>query len=351
MGTEMKPEEIIEIIRQGNFKQIKKLVESGLDVNTKFELGLDENTKFESYDSIVIEAAYANQSEIVRFLIEKGADIESKSIDGSTPLSWAITHNDADLVNYLCSKGADVNYSSDGIKMLTQATYKGSTEMVKTLLENGANPNTGDARYVDPAFLCAAKDGHIEIVKLLLKYKIKKYTAGNEDALAAACRYNQVEVVKLLLKEGKFKLNQNKPKMKGDAYYSPLEESCREGHIECARFLLEAGADPNFAFSDPRKTPIVYAVMGGHLEIVKLLHKNGAIFEYNDRYDPDIDDFDNRWNPLGIACYYDQFEIVKYLVENGADPTVGITHDHDYTPIDHAESRGYKDILKYLTGK
>jgi ankyrin repeat protein len=337
----MEHQKIKNYIKDGDIDKLKQLIDSGLDVNSKYE----------NCDNLVSEAAYAGQSDLVRLLIENGAEIESRNCNGGTPLQWAVAHEDLELIEFLCEKGADANTSKQGIKVLTQAVYKGFTPAVKTLLEYGANPTTSDARYTDPSLLCASKHGYGEIVELLLKYKVKKYVSGNENALAAACRHDQIEVVKILLNKGKFKLNQKKYKLDGHYYHSPLEESCINGNLDCARLLLQAGADPDFAFADPRRAPIYYAAREGHIKIVKLLHKHGATLEYKDRDEETYKKLLNKKNPLGIACENGHSEVVKYLVDNGANPTTGIAFDGDYTPIDLVPTQGQMEILEYLKKK
>lgn len=333
----MDPKKIINCIKAGDINNLKKYVGMGLDVNSTFKY----------YESLVSEASLANQEQIVRFLIENGANIESQSV-GGTPLQCALRNNNMSLAKYLYEKGADVNTSTYGIKSLTQVVRRGDLDGVKFLLENGANPTTSDARYTEPSLLCASKNGFAEIVELLLKYKVKKYVSRNEDSLAAACRYNHIKVVKILLDKGKFKLHQKNYKLEGDRYHSPLEESCINGNIECAKLLLKAGADPDFTLGNQRDTPILLAVKEGYLEIVKLLHKHGASIEFKNREEETNYYLSKRPNPLGVACYEGHFEIVKYLVDNGANPNTGVTFNGDYTPMDNAKSQGHLKIVEYL---
>ena len=56
---------------------------------------------------------------------------------------------------------------------------------------------------------------------------------------------------------------------------TPLFIACQEGHLECARLLLEAGAAVNQA-SDDGATPLFVACHEGHLEVAKLLSSYGA---------------------------------------------------------------------------
>ena len=54
-------------------------------------------------------AASMNQMPIVEYLIEAaGAEVDAKSKDSSTPLTVAVTAGHLDIVKYLVNKGADI---------------------------------------------------------------------------------------------------------------------------------------------------------------------------------------------------------------------------------------------------
>ena len=54
-------------------------------------------------------AALLDNTEIAKFLIEKGADVNAKSRDGSTPLHSAAFLGHTEIAELLIQKGADVN--------------------------------------------------------------------------------------------------------------------------------------------------------------------------------------------------------------------------------------------------
>ena len=53
-------------------------------------------------------AAQNGHEAVVKLLLEKGADVESKSSNGRTPLSWAAENGHEAVVKLLLEKGADV---------------------------------------------------------------------------------------------------------------------------------------------------------------------------------------------------------------------------------------------------
>jgi serine/threonine-protein phosphatase 6 regulatory ankyrin repeat subunit B len=86
-------------------------------------------------------APYSGGLEIVKLLLEKGAAINTKDKYGDTPLARAVSNNRLEIVKLLLEKGAAVDTKDDrGHTPLFDAIEK--PEIVRVLLENGADPNT-----------------------------------------------------------------------------------------------------------------------------------------------------------------------------------------------------------------
>jgi ankyrin repeat protein len=122
------------------------LVHSSLSGNTgvmklSLALGADAND-FECQTSYcwtpLVSAAAANQSEAVRLLLDRGADINKKLKRGPTALMIASFHGDIEMVKLLLSNGADVNADCDGDTALRWAKQKGHPDVVNLLIASGA---------------------------------------------------------------------------------------------------------------------------------------------------------------------------------------------------------------------
>ena len=84
-------------------------------------------------------ASFTGQLQTVRYLISKGAYIDSKIYDGSTPLHFASSSNHIDVVQYLISHGANIECKNNyGATPLFIAFHKRYYKIVKYLLSNGA---------------------------------------------------------------------------------------------------------------------------------------------------------------------------------------------------------------------
>ncbi|MGI9471928.1 MAG: ankyrin repeat domain-containing protein, partial [Rubripirellula sp.] len=113
-------------------------------------------------------AAYNGHTDTVRFLLKRGATIDSRDIEGKTPLIHACTGPFAETVQLLLDEGADVNAkdSNEGFTPLMMAAGLDQPEIVKILLENGADKDAEDDD-MDKAIDHARRENFAKIVKML----------------------------------------------------------------------------------------------------------------------------------------------------------------------------------------
>jgi len=116
----------------------------------------------------LVNAILGDQTETVKALIEKGADVNEKGSDNFTPLHWAAYYGKTEMVKILLSKGAQVNARSTAYGTpLTIAAQYGFTDVVKVLIEKGADANMTDG--VGQTALSYAETGKHEAIVQLLK--------------------------------------------------------------------------------------------------------------------------------------------------------------------------------------
>jgi Ankyrin repeats (3 copies)/Domain of unknown function (DUF3471) len=152
--------------------------------------------------------------------------------DPGDSLRRAASAGDLAKVQELLAAGVDVNAANKyGATALAYASDKGHTEVVKLLLEKGANPNSKDTFYNSTPLNWAVQKGHAEIVRALLE----KGAEGEAGALAGAASEGKADIVKVILDRGKLS-----PEQLGDA----LEVATKEKHAEVVTLLQAAGAKP-----------------------------------------------------------------------------------------------------------
>ena len=215
---------LIAAAHSGNFEVVKFLVEHGASLSNHKSAaeehsaaapapsGLPASRKTES--SVLAEAADANDTETVRYLIDKGADVDARNKDGDTPLLLAASYGNVEIVKLLLAKGADFNAVDAGsmrvkngpialgnfTPLLYAAAYAGY-DTVKILLDAGAKVNAQDVRGMTPLMLAIGTDRpDVGVIRLLLKRGADanvKSKAG-ETAADWARKFNYAPVLEAL---------------------------------------------------------------------------------------------------------------------------------------------------------
>jgi uncharacterized protein len=200
----MSTDELFEAIRTGNSADVASLLNSDPAL---------ASAKNDSGISAVLMSLYTGRREIRDLLLARGAALELHdaaavgdlertkyfvekdpalvrgfSPDGFPVVALAAVFGHLDVARYLAKRGADVNApatNGSGYNALTGAVASGHTEIVKWLLENGANPNYRYGPGYSP-LLTAAANGHLEIVKLLLAHGADPHVTSNDGKSAIA---------------------------------------------------------------------------------------------------------------------------------------------------------------------
>lgn len=132
-------------------------------------------------------AAVAGRLSVVRCLVERGADVNSVSDTGSTPVRSACFMTHLDIVTYLVENGADIakpNYNG-GTCLINSVQ---SVKLCEYLLKNGADVNAQDIQN-KTALHYAIQEHRFETTKLLLEHGANPHLTSryNDDALQTAC--------------------------------------------------------------------------------------------------------------------------------------------------------------------
>lgn len=121
--------EFFEAVRRGEEEPIVKLLERGIDINTKDENGW----------SALMYSIYYEHKKITKLLIENKANVNEKNVIGWTPLMLAAWYGDKETVKLLIEAGADVNERDNfGNTALSYAIERKKDEIINLLRENGA---------------------------------------------------------------------------------------------------------------------------------------------------------------------------------------------------------------------
>lgn len=107
-------------------------------------------------------------ADLVGLLLSAGANTETRTHSGITPLIYACGLGHARAAESLLAAGADVRACDlRGRTALAAAAESGDADLVRTLLGAGAETGTHDEEGITPP-LAAASAGHVDVVRVLL---------------------------------------------------------------------------------------------------------------------------------------------------------------------------------------
>jgi ankyrin repeat protein len=247
----------------------------------------------------------------------KNVNVRSNADHHQTALRRAIGEGWIEVVRRLLEKGANPNQTDDGDTMLMLAVPRCKYEIVKLLLAKGADVNAKD-RVDYTALILSIQYGCVSIVKLLLENGADvnaKDNLGGYTALMHA------------IFQCDMTWNHRRPVDKRDI-------------PDMVKLLLKNGADVN-AKDNLGETALIQAAKGCSAEIVKLLLKNGA-----DVYARD----NGGYTALMSAGVNGSAEIAKLLLAKGADVNAKTTF-MGKTALMEAAVNGSAEIVKLLLAK
>ncbi|CZR64859.1 uncharacterized protein PAC_14758 [Phialocephala subalpina] len=224
---------------------------------------------------------------------------------------------------------------------LHRSALFGLHDAVTFLLDSGANPNPPGVN-IRKLFYWAASGGSVAVCETLLDHedRVGIYTnqADNQSAFNVACDEGHLEIIKMIMKRREVNLS-----AKNRYDETPLQSVARKGHFEIVKFLIDKGALTNDHIQGNQA--LIGAASAGHFEIVKLLCGIGKV-------DPNVQDKQGI-SPLCYAAksrdestYKENgLKIAKFLLEKGADATlVG-----EYSgPLNEAALFGHLEMAKLL---
>eukprot|EP00833_Pecoramyces_ruminatium_P011921 jgi/Orpsp1_1/1185953/evm.model.c7180000096210.1 len=256
-------------IRENSVDMVEFLIKDcGAEVNVIFESG---------YTPLILAISKGN-IEIVKILINHGADINMMK-NSDSPLNLAIARNMEDIVHYLVEKGANIYKSSYSMTPLMNAVYYCNNKIAFYLIEKGADINKSFIYHTSP-LLFAIKSCN----KKFVKYLIEKYNVDVNSSfpIMKAIELNNKTIVKYLVEAGA-------DISKAYNNHTPLSLAITCNAKCITRYLVEQGV--NMDEWPHVESPIVYAIKNNKMAIAKCLVDCGLTLT-----SPEINKYFNRKN-------------------------------------------------------
>jgi len=318
--------------RGGHIETLKVLIVEGANLNAK----LKDNKSNSSYGIVgwtpLHLAANWGQTESAELLVAAGAEINSKSQKGHTPLDISIMHGQAETAIYLEKQKA----KSSELNPIHLAIIHSDIESLKEQL-NKSVPIESRSDICEPPLNHAAFWGREETVKILIdngldiNFTPKAVTRKSRSPLHIAARLGHLKVAQILISHG---ANVNIQDGYGD---TPLYGAVSKGKKEIVELLVAKGAELEVKNSFGR-TVLDNAITHKHPKIADLLRKHGG----------KIGDWFKAEESIHIAVRAGHIEAVKKHLAAGVDVNAKQDGLFFRTLLHLAARNGLKEVAELL---
>lgn len=314
-------------------------------------------------------AVYRDDLETAALLLAAGANVRAATREGVTPLAMASLYGHVAIAETLLKAGADARERGpNGETMVMFAARNGNVDLIRLLAKAGADVNAREALRGTTALMWAAEQRHADVVKALLalgadpaarsgpaglpqNYFAPRLNVRNvEEAQerrrrAAAAGRTYAEQLEFERREG-ILTTAPQPRLTDDTNdddvpivaglvgtggggLTALVFAAREGDIDSARALLDAGAAVNQT-TEYGWTPLLTAINNRNYALAAFLIERGADMNLANK---------GGWTPLYLATDnrnieggdypvpkpdLDHLEIIRLLLEKGANPNARV---------------------------
>jgi ankyrin repeat protein len=266
-------------------------------VKLLLEKGANPNVKDDDDITPILTAVWNHHKEIITQLIDAKADIDARNIFGRTSLDLAVLVQDAELVSLLLERGASIpNSEVRGVtNILRQSIHKGLLQITEILLRNGANPFEVDSQG-QTAIHEAVEAANPAFLEALLRNGTKSFPEGFE--------------------------------------WTPLHLAAMVGDTE----LIRSHKTHAHAKDTKGRTALHWATLRGHLEAVEILFGMQTDLKAQD---------EDGMTALHLSATQGNIDIVRLLADKGDQCSV--QNVDGWSPIHLARSCGYEETVSFLS--
>jgi ankyrin repeat protein len=349
--------QLLSAVREGDTAGVARLLAAGADPNALVPGQTVSGKVVQS--TALCQAVRHGRLEVLRLLLEGGADPSLTGSDGITPMMAMATQGELEVLRLLLGRGAAVDAVEPGegctafhiACMLNQADY--AEALARAGCDVGLKDKSGHTGRER-----AEARGHVAVVARLRAVVAEQLRAAQVagstpapepaavigDGGAAAQLMMAVRegdgaaVVRLLAAGADPNASVAVRTASGEAVQTTaLCEAAGCGRLEAARLLLDGGADPSIVGGDGF-TPLMEAAGCGQLEVLRLLLEWGVVV---DAVDPS-----DGGTAFHSACVLNQADCAEELARAGCD--VGFKDESGHTGRELAEEEGHVAVVERL---
>ena len=284
-------------VEQGLAEQVSFFINLGADINAE-----DKNRQTPLQKALKKADETGNQV-IIHNLISS-QNVTSRNSEGYTPLHIAVSlKSNIDSIRYIINSGADIDSrNADGDCILYTALKNNYREAGELLIKEGADIYSKNAADFSPLRYAMLSGGTLR--DWFISSQVISGSDGNGNTplhYAAEWRYD--ECITYLVSKG---ADVNKKNALGE---TPLYDAAMVTSVSTIKLLIQKGANPN-ARDLLGNTPLHKSVQWNTLDATRTLIEMGAIV--------DAKNISGK-TPLSVAANYDSIDSAKILLENKAN--------------------------------
>jgi len=276
-------------------------------------------------------AAYRDDLDVADLLIKFGANVKLANREGATPLYLASIHGNPVMIDKLLNAGADPNERGpEGETPLMLASRAGNLDAIKVLLDHKADINAPDKIRGTTALMWATEQAHPAAVQLLIARGANVRASTEPDTRNS--RNNLANTVTQRLNSSFGAVGQARART-GTTPSSPPGPPATAGAPgapakKTADTEAPGGEDVLAFFGPPKKkdggglTPLVYAAREDCLECARILLNAGADVNQRTHY---------GWTALLTATQNRHYKLAAFLLDHGANPN--LANNGGWTPL------------------
>ncbi|XP_059327350.1 inversin isoform X2 [Ammospiza nelsoni] len=253
-------------------------------------------------------AAQSNFAETVEVFLKHPSVKDDSDLEGRTSFMWAAGKGSDDVIRTMLTLKLDIDINMTDKyagTALHAAALSGHVSTVKLLLEHKAQVDALDVMKHTPLFR-ACEMGHKEVIQTLIKggARVDLVDQDGHSPLHWAALGGNADVCQILIE------NKINPNVQDYAGRTPLQCAAYGGYINCMVVLLENNADPNIQDKEGR-TALHWLCNNGYLDAIKLLLGFDAFPNH-------MENSEERYTPLDYALLGEHHEVIQFMLEHGA---------------------------------